>query len=139
MRKILISLIAVAVTVPFVSVFAQKEKTPPVSMTFKIGADSKILLAGETAGALTDLKVGDKIGIAYHADGTTSVVDKLHVVVEAKGSGKTGKGSGAPKDGDSHVHGKITAIDTTAGTITVAVHKKAAAAPAPAPTTAPTN
>ena len=128
MRKLLISLIAVAVAVPLVAVFAQK--TPPVSKTFKIGADSKIVLAEDKAGTLADLKVGDKIRIAYHEDGTTLVADKVHLVLEAaKGAGKAGKpagGGGKKADGDTHVHGTITAVDATAGTVTVDVHQKAA-------------
>lgn len=131
MRKTLISLIALALAIPLVAVFAQKEKTAPVSMTFKVSADSKIMLAEDKAGALTDLKVGDRIRIAYHADGTTSVADKIHLIVETKGQPKAPKTPGTPKDGDTHVHGKITAIDTTAGTVTVAVHQKAAATTPP--------
>jgi len=126
MRKILISLIAVAVTVPLVAVFAQK--TPPVSKTFKVGADCKIVLAEDKAGALADLKAGDKIQIAYHEDGTTMVADKIHLVVE-KSDAKTGKAhDGAKKDTSVlHGYGKITAVDVTPGTVTVDMHQKPAA------------
>ncbi len=124
MRKLLISLIAVAVAVPLVAVFAQK--APPVSQTFKVGADCKVVLAEEKAGALADLKVGDKVRIAFHADGTTSIADRIHLIGEPKGEGKPAKAPGGKKDGDTRVHGKITAVDATAGTITVDVHQKAA-------------
>ena len=126
MRKTLISLIALAVVVPLVAVFA--EKNPPVSKTFKVGADSKIVLAEDKAGALADLKVGDKIGIAYHEDGATFVADKIHVIVEDKAADKTaGKGT-KPHDGgalknDEHARGVITAVDTKAGTVTADVHE----------------
>lgn len=123
MRKLLISLIAVAVAVPLVAVFA--EKTPPVSQTFKVGADCKVMLAEDKAGALADLKVGDKVRIAFHTDGTASIADRIHLVGEPKGEGKPAKTPGGKKDGDTHVHGKITAVDATAGTITVDVHQKA--------------
>jgi hypothetical protein len=128
MRKTLISLIAVAVTLPLVTVFAQQN--PPVSKTFKAGKDCKIVLAEDKAGALTDLKAGDKIGIAYHEDGATSVADRIHLAVEAKVGDKDGKPHDGTKkaDSDKHVRGIITAVDTTAGTVTVEVHQKAAAA-----------
>ena len=137
MRKTLVSLIAVAVVVPLVAVLAQK--SPPVSKTFKVGTDCKIMLAEETAGALADLKVGDKIRIAYHDDGTTAVADKIHLIADVKGGAKAGKAhdGGKKADADTHVHGKITAVDATAGTITVSVHQKAAPAPAAVP--APAN
>ena len=132
MRKTLISLIAIAVVVPLVAVFAQKN--PPTSKTFKVGADSKIVLAEDKAGALADLKVGDKVGIAYHEDGTTLVVDKIHVISEDKAADKAaGKGAKAHEGGlkgDVRARGVITAVDTTAGTITADVrehHKKDAA------------
>ena len=124
MRKTLISLIAVAVTLPLVTVFAQQN--PSVSKTFKAGKDCKIVLAEDKAGALTDLKAGDKIGIAYHEDGATSVADRIHLVVEAK-DGKPHDGT-KKADSDKHVRGIITAVDTTAGTVTVDVHQKATTA-----------
>ena len=124
MRKTLISLIAVAVTLPLVTVFAQQN--PPVSKTFKAGKDCKIVLAEDKAGALTDLKAGDKIGIAYHEDGATSVADRIHLAVEAKG-GKPHDGT-KKADSDKHVRGIITTVDTTAGTVTVDVHQKATTA-----------
>ena len=124
MRKILISLIAAAVTLPLVAVFAQDNQ--PVSKTFKAGASCKIVLADDKAGALTDLKAGDRIGIAYHEDGATSVADRIHLAVEAK----DGKPHDSTKkaDSDKHVRGIITAVDTTAGTVTVDVHQKPATA-----------
>jgi hypothetical protein len=127
MRRTLISLIAIAVTVPLMAVFAQK--SPPVSKTFKVGAGCKIVVGENKAGTLTDLKVGDKIRIAYHDDGTTSVADRIHLNVEPKGEGKTGKEhvGGKKEGGDTMAHGIITAVDTTAGTVTVNVHQKAAA------------
>ena len=124
MRKVLISLIACAITVPLVAVFAQKN--PPVSQTFKVGADCKILLAEDKVGAIADLKVGDRVRIAFHVDGAASVADRIHLVVEPKAGGKPAKPPGGKKDADTHVHGKITAVDATAGTLTVDVHQKAA-------------
>jgi len=131
MRKILVSLIAVAVVVPLVAVFAQQN--PPVSKTFKVGADCKIMLEGDKAGALASLKVGDKVGIAYHEDGATLVADKIHQLGEPKTGDKPAKPPGSAKnEGEKHARGKITAVDTTAGTVTIAVHHKPASAPAPA-------
>lgn len=125
MRKTLISLIAIAVAVPLVAVFAQKN--PPTSKTFTVGAESKIVLAEDKAGALADLKVGDKIGIAYHEDGTTFVADKIRVMSEDKVADKAaGKGAkahdGKLKD-DMRARGVITAVDTKAGTVTADVHE----------------
>ncbi len=132
MRKILVSLVAVAVMVPLISVFAQQN--PPVSKTFKVGADCKIMLEGDKAGALTDLKVGEKVGIAYHEDGTTLIADKIHQLGEPKTGDKPAKPPGGSKnESEKHARGKITAVDAKAGTITIAVHNK------PAPTTAPAN
>jgi hypothetical protein len=127
MRKILISLIAVAVTLPLVAVFAQEN--PAVSRTFKAGKDCKVVLAEDKAGALTDLKAGDKIGIAYHDDGATSVADRIHLYVEGKSGGKDGMPHDGTKKSDSgkHARGTITAVDTTAGTVTIDVHQKPAA------------
>ena len=133
MRKTLISLIAIAVAVPLVAVFAQKN--PPVSKTFTVGAESKIVLADDKAGALADLKVGDKIGIAYHEDGTTFVADRIHVASEDKAADKgAGKGTkahdGKLKD-DLRARGVITAVDTKVGTVTVDVHEHHKKAPEP--------
>jgi hypothetical protein len=127
MRKTLISLIAVAVTLPLATLLAQQN--PPVSKTFKVGTDCRVVLAEDKAGALTDLQAGDKIGIAYHEDGATSVADRIHLIVETKGSGKDGKAHDDTKKADTnkHVRGIITAVDTTAGTLTVHVHQKAEA------------
>ena len=125
MRQTLGSLIAVAITVPLVAVFAQKN--PPVRTTYKVSADCKITLAEDKDGALADLKVGERIHIAYHADGPTAVADRIHVVVE-KGGAKPGKPPGGAKKDPSelHAHGKITAVNTTDGTVTVDAHQKAA-------------
>ena len=124
MRKTLVSLIAVAIAVPLVAVFAQKN--PPVSKTFKVGADCKIVLAGDKAGALADQKVGDKIGLAFHEDGATMVADRIHVVAEEKGEKGAGKGAKGGKKadaGDVHARGVITAVDATAGTVTADIHE----------------
>ena len=126
MRQNLISLIAVALTMPLVAAFAQK--TPPVSTTFKVGADCKIMLAPDQAGALADLKVGERIRIAYHADGTTTVADRIHLIVEKDGTKPAKPAGGGKKDpNELHARGKITAVDATAGTVTVDVHQKATA------------
>jgi len=125
MRKTLISLIAVAVAVPLVAVFAQKN--PPVSKTFTVGAESKIVLGADKAGALADLKVGDKIGIAYHEDGTSLVADRIHVMSEDKAADKAAGKGAKPHEGklkeDMHARGVITAVDTKVGTVTVDVHE----------------
>jgi hypothetical protein len=58
------------------------------------------------------------------------VADRIHLVVEAKGGDKDGKPHDGTKKADSnkHVRGIITAVDTTAGTVTVDVHQKATTA-----------
>ena len=121
----LLRIIAVAVAVPLVAVFAQK--SPPVSTTFKVGADCKIVLADDKAGAVADLKVGNRVRIAYHADGTATVADRIHLVVEKDGTKPSKSPGGAKQDpNELHARGKITAVDATVGTITVDVHQKAA-------------
>ena len=102
----------------------QKEVAPHYDQWEKDGCVSRDLW--RKAGALADLKVGDKVRIAFHADGTTSIADRIHLIGEPKGEGKPAKAPGGKKDGDTRVHGKITAVDATAGTITVDVHQKAA-------------
>ena len=126
MRRTLISLIAVAVTVPLVAVFAAKN--PPVSKTFKVAPDCKIVLAQDQAGGFADLKVGDKVRIAYHTDGSISFAYRIQMTVKAKGDTKADKAhdGGKKASGYTQAHGIITAIDKTAGTLTVDVRQKAA-------------
>jgi hypothetical protein len=126
MRRTLISLIAIAVTMPLVTVFAAKNS--PVSKTFKVGADCKIFLADDKAGAFADMKVGDKIRIAYSDDGSNSVAHRIQMIAEGKGGGKGDKahGSGKKTSGDTQARGTISALDKTAGTVTVDVHQKTA-------------
>jgi len=69
------------------------------------------LLAEDKAGALTDLKAGDKIRIAYRADGATSMADRIDLVMEAKGGVKTGKAHDSSKNTD------LTSIRDLAGCI----------------------
>ena len=141
MRKMLVSLVVLAMTVPLVAVFA--EKNPPVSKTFTIGTNTVIAVGDNKAAKLADLKVGDKVGIAYHENGATLAADHVRVMIEQPKPAESPKAPGerahnGPKKDDTelHVRGAITAIDTTANTVTVEVkehHKRPADAPAAAP------
>lgn len=137
MQRTILSLIVAAVLVPFVGAQAAGKgkadpaKAAPVSKTFKVGADCKIMSA-DKAITLADLKVGDKVALRYKDDSGTLNASHIRVLVEPKegeappakgehrGGGKGGK-RGAPADTDLHAHGAITAVDANAGTITVDV------------------
>jgi hypothetical protein len=137
MRIATVALIVAAVLTPVLAAHAgkagkaNKGAAAAISKTFKVGADTKIETADNPTAKLADLKVGDKVGIAYKDDGTgTLTADKIHVMTEAAGAGgkKGGKKEGAKGNTDLHAHGVVTAVDATAGTITVDVqaphHKK---------------
>jgi hypothetical protein len=121
------------VTVAVLSLFAlaplalAKEKHADknaTSVTFKVGADAKIATATQKGAALTDLKVGDKVAIAYtEADGANTAA-RIKVITETKkAEGEKKEGEHKKHDADTykHAHGAITAIDTTANTVTVEV------------------
>jgi hypothetical protein len=98
--------------------------------TFKVATDAKIHAADGKVALLTDLKVGDKVGLAYTDSNGTLTADKIHVIGEPKAEPGAKKGEdhkGAKSDTELHARGVITAIDTAAGTIAVDVqqhHKK---------------
>jgi hypothetical protein len=99
------------------------------SQTFKVGADCKIATADNKNAAIADLKVGDKVHIAYSDAGGTLTAAKIHVATEKPAGDKKPEHKGDKKEGEhkkdkpaddlKHAHGIITAIDAAAGTVTV--------------------
>jgi hypothetical protein len=127
MKNTLLTLVAVTLLTSVLVVQAKQEGAGnTTSKTFKVAAETKILTADGKAAALADLKVGDKIALAYKDAAGTLTADSIHVMADT--GSKKGEGhKAANADGAIHAHGVITAIDKTAGTITVDVkqpHKK---------------
>jgi 3-dehydroquinate synthase class II len=123
MRKI-VALIAAAVLLPLLAAQA-KDKPAPVSKTFKVEASTKIHVGDNKTATLADIKAGDKVGIAYHDDNGTLVADHIKVEGEKKHE-KKAEGEHKkhePKPGELRAHGVVTAVDATAGTVTVDVHE----------------
>jgi hypothetical protein len=122
MKNALLTLVAVTLLAPALVVQA-KQGGNATSKTFKVATETKILSADSKAAALADLKVGDKVGLAYkEADGALTL-SSIHVMPDTKGEKGANKADhkAAKAEGALYVKGVITAIDKTAGTITVDV------------------
>jgi len=107
-----------------------KQSDNVTSKTFKVATETKIRAGDSKAAALAELKVGDKVSIAYKESDGTLTAERIRVLSDAKAGKGTKKGDGqkAEKtDKGLRARGIITAIDKAAGTITVDVktpHKK---------------
>ena len=124
MKTPTLALIAAALLTPVLAVYANSTNATPVSKTFTVGADAKIHTVDNPSAKLADLKVGDKVGIAYHDNNGTLTVDKIHVIngpKEVAPKGSHPKGGPKADTAELHVHGLITAVDATAGTLTIDV------------------
>ena len=128
MKKTIVSFIVVALLAPvLVAQAGQKGGGRTVAKTFKVAADTKILTSEGKAGALADLKVGDKVGLVYKDAAGAMTAEKIHVMSEAKGQGRGKKGEGRkgekPEGGALRAHGVIASVDAAAGAITVDVRE----------------
>ena len=122
MKNALLILVAVILLAPALVVQA-KQGGNATSKTFKVATETKILSADSKAAALGGLKVGDKVGLVYkEADGALTL-SSIHVMPDAKGEKGANKADhkAAKAEGALYAKGVITAIDETAGTITVDV------------------
>jgi hypothetical protein len=123
MKNTLYAIVAVTLLAPALIAQAGKGGNT-TSKTFKVAADTKINTADKTTASLADLKVGDKVGLAYKEDGGALTLSSLHVMGDTKGD--KGAKKGASHKGDKaedglRARGTVTAIDKAAGTITVDV------------------
>ena len=125
MKNTTLALIAAALLTPMLAVYANSTNAAPVSKTFTVPAAAKIHTVDNAAATLADLKVGDKVGIAYHDNNGTLTADKIHVINGPKEGAPKGshpkKGEPKPETAELHAHGLITAVDATAGTLTIDV------------------
>ena len=127
MKFVTVAVLTLFVLTPLAFAKEDAGKNPPTSLTFKIGADAKIVTVDKKAAALADLKVGDKIGIAYNEVAGANVVTRIHVIPAGKkpvGEKTEGQHKKQEADTDLHARGTITAIDAAAGTLTADVHVK---------------
>ncbi len=128
MKNRIFAFIAVALLTP-VLVAQAKQGGNIASKTFKVASDTKILAADNKAVALADLKVGDKVGLAYTERNGALTAQTIHIMADAKSQKGANKAEhkSAKSEAGTHARGVITSIDKTAGTITVDVkegHKK---------------
>ena len=124
MKTTTLALIAAALLTPMLAGYAGSTNAAPVSKTFTVAAAAKIHTVDNPAAKLADLKVGDKVGIAYHDNNGTLTADKIHVIngpKEVAPKGARQMGEPKPETAELHAHGLITAVDATAGTLTIDV------------------
>lgn len=121
MKTAVLAVAVAALIVPSVWAKDKPAQAAPVSKTFKVGADCKIVGSEDKALTLADLKAGDKIGIVYKDDAGTLVASRVHVMGEPKGdkAAKGGKKGEKKADDLMFARGVITAVDATAGTVTI--------------------
>ena len=120
MKTAIVAVVA-ALLVPVLAAQAKNEAAA-MSKTFKVDNTCKIATATSKTAALADVKVGDKVSVAYREDGATLVAEHVHVMGEpkaAKGEHKKGEA----KDTGLRIHGTVTAVDAQAGTMTIEVHE----------------
>jgi hypothetical protein len=133
MKSALAAFIAVTLLAPGLLAQTQQDAAgDPTSKTFRITIDTKIHTPVNRTAGFADLKVDDKVGIAYAETNGTLTAENIRVLSKTisnrsskaqKGeSDKTRKGQGL-----LHARGTITAVNKTNATITVAVqtpHKR---------------
>lgn len=132
MRKS-IALIAAVALLPLIAVQAKdkpaaaqvKDKPVPVSMTFTTDASTKIRVGDNKSATLADIKVGDKVHIAYHDNAGTLVADHIAEMAEKKAEKPAGTPAAGdhkkhePKPGELHAGGVVTAVAATTLTVDV--------------------
>lgn len=91
-------------------------KAGGTDMTFQVPATCVISVAGNASAKLSDLKAGDKVGVAYDDVNGTLTAVKIHVIdPAAKKEHKKGEKGADHK----HVAGKVASVDATANTLTI--------------------
>jgi hypothetical protein len=115
---------------PLASAIAKEAKGKTTSMTFTVGSEVRIGIAGKKGGAtLADLKIGDEVSITYQDTDGALVVSRLRAASaeekpesERSARAKTeGDAKRERTDGALRARGKVTAIDPEAGTLTADV------------------
>ena len=85
-------------------------------MTFAIATNCKVSIPGKTKATVTDLKVGEKVGVKYTNNNGTLTAEHIHVMDAQKPGGQGQKPGGPPPAGtkpeDLHAHGVITSVNT---------------------------
>lgn len=126
MRRIIVALLAAAALLPLIAAQAKdKAAAGGVSKTFKADASTKIRVGDNKAATLVDIKSGDKVSIAYRDAVGTLVADRISVMGEKKPEKPAGgeHKKHESKPGELRAHGTVTAVDATAGTVTVEVRE----------------
>jgi len=123
MRTAILTLTAALLIAPALWALDPPAYSKADSYTFKVGADCKIVGSDEKGLTLADLKTGEKVVFAYKKDNDgTLVAHRIHIGNERKTETPPAKGEKKGKmkvDDLLHMQGVITAVDTTARTVTV--------------------
>jgi len=94
-------------------------KAAGTDLTFQVPATCTISVTGNASAKLSDVKVGDKVGVAYDENNGTLTAASVRVIdPTAKKEHKKGEKSADHK----HTAGTVAAVDTTANTLTVTPH-----------------
>ncbi len=120
MKTTIMSVIAAAVLAPFMMASAAPVDA---AITFKMSPNVKIHAADNSAIGLADLKVGEKVGIAYQENNGVAVAEKIHVIAPTNVEPAKGQPGKAPANPDPfiHAHGVITHVNAAEGTLTADV------------------
>ena len=94
-------------------------KAAGTDLTFQVPATCTISVVGNASAKLSDVKVGDKVGVAYDENNGTLTAASVHVIdPTAKKEHKKGE---KPAD-HKHAGGTVAGVDATANTLTVTPH-----------------
>ncbi|MGP8200745.1 MAG: hypothetical protein ACLQU4_14720 [Limisphaerales bacterium] len=123
-------------TTPSVPVAPQKAKTGVIYYnggasiaTFALAGNAKIILGANKNASLNDLAVGEVAHISYTIDNQVWLAHKVVVNPVHHNNPSTNQTNTVPthphaaKSNELHAHGKITAYDASAGTISIRFHR----------------
>jgi hypothetical protein len=94
-------------------------------VTFTIASNAKIILGTNKNASLNELAVGEVAHISYTIENGVWLAHKV-VVNPVHHQHPNSPGTGHPhpaKTSELHAHGKITAYDASAGTISIRFHR----------------
>jgi Cu/Ag efflux protein CusF len=120
-----LTIAALTVAATLSSPAAGLKTVPTQTQTFQVADNAKIIVGTDKSASLSDLKIGDRVGIAYSQTNGVSIAHRIADGVPHKPHQNTTAGKPAQTtshhatNGLEHAHGIIQSVDTNARTVTI--------------------